>query len=489
MRRFALLGFVTFAAVLSFAGLAVAQDKCLTCHETIEDKPSTLYKHDIHFLKGISCAACHGGDSKSEEIEEAMDPAKGYIGVPTGDAISQRCATCHSDPEKMKSYKSTLPTGQWEALQESVHGKLAISGTAKIGQCTTCHGAHGIVSAKNPASPVYPLKVVKTCATCHADASFMRLYNPSLAVDQLDKYRTSVHGARNAKGDAKVAECASCHGSHDIRTVKDAKSSVYPTNVPQTCATCHSNTEYMKAYNIPTDQFEKFTTSVHGKALLEKKDLGAPACNSCHGNHGAVPPGISSISKVCGTCHALNADLFSSSPHKKAFDDRKLPECETCHSNHAIVAATNELLGVTKEAVCSRCHSSTENIKGFAVAQTMRSLIEELETSVAHASTLVDEAEQKGMEVGEAKFKLRDARQARLQSRTMVHSFDEEQFREIVDTGLNTATTVAGEADEAIAEYFFRRIGLGIATLIITLLAFSLYWYIRRLERHQSKAG
>ncbi|HEY5615042.1 MAG TPA: hypothetical protein VIL52_03395, partial [Bacteroidota bacterium] len=278
-------------------------------------------------------------------------------------------------------------------------------------------------------------------------------------------------------------------GSHDIRTVKDAKSSVYPTNVPQTCATCHSNTEYMKAYNIPTDQFEKFTTSVHGKALLEKKDLGAPACNSCHGNHGAVPPGISSISKVCGTCHALNADLFSSSPHKKAFDDRKLPECETCHSNHAIVAATNELLGVTKEAVCSRCHSSAENIKGFAVAQTMRSLIEALESSVAHASTLVDEAEQKGMEVGEAKFKLRDARQARLQSRTMVHSFDEEQFREIVDKGLNTATTVAGEADEAIAEYFFRRIGLGIATLIITLLAFSLYWYIRRLERQQSKAG
>ena len=486
MKRPLLKGFSLIAAWVFLASIAAAQDKCLTCHETIEDKPSELFKRDVHFSKGISCAACHGGDSKAEEMEEAMAPSKGYIGVPKGNVISQRCATCHSDSETMKRYGSTLPTGQWEQLQASVHGKLAVSGNEQIGQCTTCHGAHGIVSAKSPSSPVYALRIVKTCATCHANASYMRLYNPSMAVDQLEKYRTSVHGVRNAKGDVNVAECASCHGSHDIRTAKDVKSSVYPTKVPQTCAACHSNADYMKSYKIPTDQFEKFASSVHGKALLEKKDVGAPACNSCHGNHGATPPGVSSISKVCGTCHALNADLFSSSPHKKAFDARKLPECETCHSNHAIVAATDELLGVTSEAVCSRCHTGTENAKGFAVAQTMRSLIEDLERSVAHASALVDDAEQKGMEVGEAKFKLRDARQARLQSRTMVHSFNEGQFREIVEPGLKTASTVTIEANEAIEEYFFRRIGLGVATLIITILAFSLYWYIRRLEHRQS---
>ena len=489
MTRHFLVVLVLFSSLLALSSIAVAQDQCLACHGVIEDKPTTQFQHnDIHFQKGISCAGCHGGDSTTEDQEQAMNPAKGYIGVPKGDLISQRCATCHSDAEKMKSLGSKLPTNQFEMLHGSVHGKLAINGKQQIAQCTTCHGAHGVVSVKDPASPVYPLNVVKTCATCHSDAAFMRQYNPSLAVDQLDKYRTSVHGMRNAKGDAKTAECASCHGSHDIRPVKDAKSSVYPTNIPQTCATCHSNPEYMKAYHIPTDQYDKFASSVHGKALLEKKDLGAPACNSCHGNHGATPPGIASISKVCGTCHALNADLFSSSPHKKAFDDRKLPECETCHSNHAIVAATNELLGVTTDAVCSKCHSATDNAKGFLVAQTMRSLIDELDSSVAHASVLIDEAEQKGMEIGEAKFKLRDARQARLQSRTMVHSFNETQFREVVDKGLKTASTVTGEANESIEEYFFRRIGLGIATLIITILAFSLYWYIRRLERNQSKA-
>jgi predicted CXXCH cytochrome family protein len=472
---------------LVWASLAFGQDQCLTCHATLEDKPSTLFKHDVHFRKGITCAGCHGGNPKAEEMDVAMDSTKGFIGVPKGDLISQRCSSCHSNAGTMKSFGSALPTNQWESLQGSVHGRLSVTGKEHIAQCTTCHNAHGIVSVNNPSSPVYPLNVVRTCATCHANPGFMRTYNPSLAIDQLEKYHTSVHGMKNASGDPKTAQCASCHGSHDIRSAKDVKSRVYPANIPQTCSTCHSNAEYMKAYKIPTDQFEKFSSSVHGHALLVKKDLGAPACNSCHGNHGAAPPGVSSVSKVCGTCHALNADLFSASPHKKAFDDRKLPECETCHSNHAIIAATNRLLGITKEAVCSQCHSDKGNVKGFAVAQVMRSMIDSLENSIGHAAALVDDAEQKGMEVGESKFKLRDARQSRLQSRTMVHSVNEQQFRDVVDKGFKTAAAVSVEATDAINEYFFRRIGLGVATLIITVFAVSLFLYIRRLEEQQQR--
>lgn len=476
---------IIFSCAALLSPRAAAQDKCLTCHETLGDEPTTLFKHDIHYKKGISCAGCHGGNSRMEEMEQAMDPKAGFIGVPKGDDISRACANCHSNAEKMKSYGSTLPTNQWETLQSSVHAMLSVSGKEHIAQCITCHNAHGIVPVKNPASPVYPLNVVKTCTKCHADASFMRTYNPSLPIDQLEKYRTSVHGNRNAHGDPKPAECASCHGSHDIRSAKDVMSKVYASNLPSTCAQCHSNAEYMKAYKIPTDQFDKFSRSVHGVALLQKKDLSAPACNDCHGNHGAAPPGVSSISKVCGTCHALNADLFSSSPHKKAFDDRKLPECETCHGNHEIIAATDRLLGVSEQAVCSKCHTDQQNVKGFAVAKTMRMLIDSLESQEAHAAALVGEAEQKGMEISEPKFKLRDARQARLQSRTMVHSFNEEKFREVVAKGLVTAEVVSQDAQLSIDEYFFRRIGLGIATLIITILAAALYLWIRRIERSQ----
>jgi predicted CXXCH cytochrome family protein len=181
----------------------------------------------------------------------------------------------------------------------------------------------------------------------------------------------------------------------------------------------------------------------------------------------------------------LNADLFSSSPHKKAFDEMKLPECETCHSNHEIVAATDKLLGVSENAVCSQCHQSDDQSKGYAVAKTMRNLIDSLESGERRAALLVQEAEQKGMEVSEAKFKLRDAHQARLQSRTAVHSFDETKFRDVVSKGLVVASTVAGEGQHAIDEYYFRRMGLGVATLIISIVAISLYLTIRKIERRQ----
>jgi len=478
---------IILAAVMFAPRFALGADQCLTCHELLEDNASRLFQHDIHRQKGITCAGCHGGDATSDDAEKAMDAKAGFIGVPKGDDITKACATCHGNQEMMKQLGSTLPATQVSDLEGSVHGKQGTAASQRIAQCTSCHGAHGIVPKTNPKSSVYPLNLTKTCAQCHSNASYMRTYNPSLPVDQLDKYRTSVHGIRNSKGDPKAAECASCHGSHNILPAKDVRSKVYPTNVPATCGTCHSNAEYMKQYEIPTDQLKSYSRSVHGVALLRKNDVGAPACNSCHGNHGAAPPGVESISKVCGTCHALNADLFSTSPHKKAFDELMLPECETCHGNHDIVAATDKLLGTAPEAVCSRCHAENDKPEGFRVAGVMRSLIDSLESSEEQVTALVADAEQKGMEVGDAKFKLRDVRQARLEARTKVHSFSEPVFREVIHRGDSVAAIVGTEAKEAIDEYYFRRMGLGVSTLIISALALSLFLFIRRTEKEKTQ--
>ena len=459
-------------------------DECFICHDALGDEPSLLYKNDIHYLKGISCSSCHGGNNKTDDMDLAMSKNAGFFGIPKGNEISERCSACHSDSESMKKYNSRLPVNQMNLLTNSVHGKLAVNGKERIVQCTTCHNTHGIVSVKNSNSPVYSLNIPQTCAKCHSNALLMRTYNPSLAVDQLDRYRTSVHGLRNAKGDSKTAECSNCHGSHEILSVKDVNSKVYPVNLPRTCSKCHSNADYMKEYKIPIQQFEKFSNSIHGVTLLEKNDLNAPSCNNCHGNHGAAPPGVESISKVCGTCHVLNADLFSSSPHKKAFDENNYPECETCHGNHEIITATNKLLGVTKEAVCSKCHKENENVKGYLVAKEMRMLIDSLDKSEKLAMNLINEAEQKGMEISEAKFKLRDAHQAKLQARTMVHSFNKEKFVEIVDgKGLTTTKEVIIEARSAIDDFYFRRVGLVVSVLIISFLAVMLFLYIKRIER------
>jgi hypothetical protein len=243
----------------------------------------------------------------------------------------------------------------------------------------------------------------------------------------------------------------------------------------------------MRGYRIPLDQFEKYSESVHGKALLEEDDLGAPACNDCHGNHGATPPGIASISKVCGACHALNAELFSASPHKKAYDAQGLPECETCHGYHDIVVATDELLGIGEEAVCQWCHGDDPQSKGYLVAGHMRRLVDSLGVVEDEAVNRVNEAEQKGMEISEAKFRLRDIRQARFEARTKVHSFNEEEFKEVIDRGLNVASSVENEATIAIGDYYYRRWGLLLASLAMSVLAVSLYVLIRRIEKSQSR--
>ncbi len=483
MKKLTMILFSVFI-LLFINRIQAAEDECLNCHEAQGDKPAELFKNDIHHKKGIPCSGCHGGNNKSDDMDAAMNKDAGFIGVPKGNEISERCIICHANPETMKKYGADIPTNQMELLSKSVHGRLSIKGGERIVQCITCHNAHGIVEVTNPASPVYPLNLPKTCAKCHSDAVYMRNYNPALAVDQLDKYRTSVHGIRNAKGDIKVAECANCHGSHGILPVNDANSSVYIVNIPKTCAHCHSNKSYMKEYNIPTDQYQEFSKSVHGVDLLEKHDLSAPACNSCHGNHGAVPPGVESISEVCGTCHALNAELFSASPHKKAFDEHHYPECETCHGNHGIVVPTNQLLGVSKDAICSRCHTQSENVNGYKVAKHMRLLIDSLSYSENFADSLINNAEQKGMEISEAKFKLRDVNQAKLEARTIIHSFNKEKFDSVVvKKGLVESNIVISEAQGAIHEYYFRRIGLGISVLIISFLAFVLYLYIKRMER------
>ena len=460
-----------------------AQDKCYECHSTLGDAPSKAFLVDVHRSKGISCAGCHGGNSATDDMDSAMSARAGFLGVPKGDDISARCASCHADESKMRSFGSSLPTNQYANLKASVHGAPAVSGKGSIAQCITCHHAHGILHVKDPRSPVNHANVVALCASCHSNAALIRQYNPSLPIDQLEKYKTSVHGMRYAKGDTKVAVCVSCHGTHDIFSSKDVRSKVYPTNIPGTCKTCHADADYMKAYGIPTDQYEKYAASVHGIALLQKNDVSAPACNGCHGNHGATPPGVESISAVCGTCHALNADLFSKSPHKRAFDALGVPECEICHGNHGIAPPTDSMLGVDSAAVCSQCHAPDDSSRGFATARAMRKLMDSVSVTEQRAGLLIGEAEQRGMEVSEAKFQLRDARQFRLQARTAVHAFNEQQFSDVAHKSLAVSEAVEGEARAALDEFVFRRTGLGVSTLIITVLAVALFLTIRRIEK------
>lgn len=463
--------------------VAQSNDRCFTCHSDLDDTPAKLYKTDIHFSKGITCADCHGGDASSDDMETAMNKENGFIGVPDKINRYQVCVNCHNDKNKIKRFGSNIPTDQFEDLKSSIHFKPSYNNQGPIADCITCHSVHEIKSVKDPSSKVFPTRITQLCGSCHSSAEFMKMYNPALPVDQVSKYKTSIHGILNSKGDPNAAECVSCHGSHEVQHVNDSRSLVYATKIPSVCARCHSDEKLMSKYKIPTDQYDKYVSSVHGIALLEKGDLSSPSCNDCHGNHGAVPPGVESISKVCGTCHVLNLELFEQSPHKKAFDEHNYPECESCHGNHQIEQATDEMVGTQPNSVCIKCHQPDDKSKGYMIAGKMKKLIDSLNTENSNTKKILDEAVQKGMDVSDAVFSLKDVRQVLIQTRTTIHAFDIDKFKEHISEGFTIIEKAKLSGEEAIDEYYYRRIGLGFSTIIVTLLVVGLYMKLRKLEK------
>jgi predicted CXXCH cytochrome family protein len=487
MRRTTILSlFVIFMA----AGFVFAQnaakkplDTCLSCHKDLGSPEAEKFQKDVHHGVGVSCADCHGGDRTAEDMDAAMDKVKGFRGVPKPSDIPKVCGKCHGASDS--KFKTSFHLDNVvEAFESSVHGS-AWKESGEGPQCISCHGIHNITKVKDPTSPVYPTQVVKTCSKCHSDPEYMKKFNPSLAVDQYEKYLTSIHGRRNSAGDPKTATCVSCHSNHLIYQVKDPRSPVSQTNIPATCAKCHSDVKYMANYHIPTTQFEDYKKSVHGVALLQKSDLSAPACNSCHGNHGAAPPGIASIAGLCGQCHSANAELFDKSIHKTFFDKQGLPGCVVCHSNHLIVPPSDVKIGFEKGSYCGNCH--TQDDKAGPTVVKIRGVLDNLTVGQSDAAKMLAHAEQLGMDVAEAKYSLKDVNQSLIESRVKIHSLEVAPVLESAEPGLKIIEAAKKSAQDATHEYYFRRQGLSIASLIITVVVVLLYLKIRQIEQNQKK--
>jgi hypothetical protein len=387
-------------------------DRCLECHAEIESSPndpSQKIRHDVHFQRGLSCADCHGGDPEAADMDEAKDPAKGFIGKPAKKDIPQFCARCHADPDAM------------------------------------------------------------------------RRYNPNLPTDQYAKYLSSRHGIRNLENDPNTAVCIDCHGVHGILSKTDSRSPVFPTNIPGTCAVCHSDEKVMGPAGLPVTQHWEYSQGVHGQALLFKGDRGAPHCASCHGSHEAAKPKTIAVGNICAQCHALSRDLFAKSPHKAAHEKMGLPECEVCHGNHRIEKPTDEMLGTGPKAVCIECHKPGS--KGFDTAKEMREGLDTLNTRWMEAKAKVAEADYLGMDVGEAEFALSEARSRLTQARAYVHSFSVNTMQPILEEGTTSAKAAAQIGQDAIRKFYFRREGLWVTLGIIGLLILGLFLKLRDVER------
>jgi hypothetical protein len=304
------------------------------------------------------------------------------------------CLACHGNPQMVDEASLKIVRG----FQEGVHAAAGLS-------CPDCHGgnpdpalAGDMSTAMDTGYKPTPFRgapkrgeIPAFCGRCHSDATYMKRFNPELRVDQEQEYWTSRHGRLLKGGDARVATCIDCHGVHGVLAPTDPQSPVYATRVAETCARCHADPKHMAGYTLPdgrplpVDQHALWRQSVHASALLEKEDLSAPTCNDCHGNHGAVPPGVDSIAFVCGQCHAREAELFRASRKKPLFDEHNaflasagsagctlchkppdpaaqittipsFSECVTCHGNHGIVRPTVAMLAPLPSTPCALCH-------------------------------------------------------------------------------------------------------------------------------------
>jgi hypothetical protein len=389
------------------------------------------------------------------------------------------CLDCHSKLDPPFQVKPAV-------FNASIHAQKGLT-------CVSCHGGNAstddMMKAMNPAAGfrghLDRKQIPALCSSCHSNAAFMRGFDPSLPTDQYSKYVTSVHGKLLAKGDTKVAVCTDCHGVHGILPPTDPLSSVYPANIPKTCARCHANAQYMKPYKIPTDQYASYTASVHYKDLTVNGDLSAPTCVTCHGAHGATPPGVSSVVNVCSTCHVFQAQLFDKSPHKQAFAAMDLPGCVVCHSNHRIVQPTDAFVGTGSGAVCMKCHAAGD--PGYLAAKQIHASLTDLSAAIARSDAILKKAASSGMEVGAAQLQLTDARDDLMKARVAVHNFKAAPVEAETKAGMVVAKKTYQAGLDALAERDYRRKGLAISLVVILLVIIGFRLLIHRMESRTSK--
>ncbi|MDH5590150.1 MAG: TerB family tellurite resistance protein, partial [Gemmatimonadota bacterium] len=274
--------------------------------------------------------------------------------------------------------------------------------------------------------------------------------------------------------------CVDCHPAHRILPPSNPASTVYAANVPETCGRCHADPDHMAGRDVATDQVDKYYGSVHGKLLTEDEDLSAPVCNDCHGNHGAAPPGLTSVRNVCGQCHSVMGDYFDQSGHVEIFRENGLPGCATCHDHHAIQPVDEASLGDRSVEVCMRCHE--EGDSAGSAFDTMAGVLDSLEWEVSEAEGILLDAEDRGMEVSQALFELEDVTNAQTHARSAIHTFKVDPVRTEAQAGFVITDRARDRGVAALAEYDFRRMGLGLAAGIILLLVMTLLFKIREAD-------
>lgn len=343
-------GILSIALILSMAGGVWGADNslCMGCHQdealTRQDAQGAkilLYVSEAEFKKsvhgGLSCTDCHA---------QIKDEAHAAGGQKVRDRVE--CGTCHQN--EAKEYR------------QSLHAKAIMKGTDAAAHCYDCHGTHAIYPVKDEKSMVHGANIEKTCNRCHSDTRFVKDHALGAGPTPGELFELSIHGQTGE------VTCASCHGSHDLRSLIDPQSSIFRSNVTQTCGVCHPEIA------------KEFEESIHG-VLAARGRSESPTCTTCHGIHG-IKTKVAPESPVnerriamttCPQCHAAErisetygittgqVKSYYDSFHGLSYQggDTYSANCASCHGVHNIRPSSDPKSTIYKDNLqktCGHCH-------------------------------------------------------------------------------------------------------------------------------------
>jgi len=279
--RALLLGLALASSTAGSAAARDAQEGCVVCH----GKEAKQFERGLHARLSFGCVDCHGGDP--DALETAAAHTNGFLSLKDPRAAVERCASCHSDSERMQGYG--LRTDQAQIYWTSAHGRALAEGHLDVATCVQCHGDHAIFRSTDPRSPIHKFSQPETCGRCHANAELMDRYG--LSAEVVDEYRGSVHGkALLSESRLSSPTCSDCHSSHGATPPRTDV-------VGRVCGQCHA---------IVLRYFEE---SPHLEPVREGE---IEECISCHGSHAvARPTGAMFMGEGrghCATCHRDSDD-------------------------------------------------------------------------------------------------------------------------------------------------------------------------------------
>lgn len=236
---------------------------CLDCHARNGDLSTMLPPADANSTINRAniaetCGRCHGDQAAMQGSGISNRPFLSYResvharAISRGNLSAAVCTDCHNshDVEPASNAQSSIAKAnipstcgkchRTEAAEfmQSIHGQAVTRGVSRAPVCTDCHGIHNIALPVDHGATTATVAVAtESCAKCHEGVALTQEFG--VAGERVSSYRDSYHGLASKLGSKVVANCASCHGVHNILPSSDPNSMINAAHLQQTCGQCH----------------------------------------------------------------------------------------------------------------------------------------------------------------------------------------------------------------------------------------------------------